>query len=73
MNVRTGEIVVGKLSEVLKVSDFQEPDTGKCYGKKTLLLLFLLFYHISTVFKMLLEIEISIVGNDGDIVKSNMP
>lgn len=70
MNVRTGEIVVGKLSEVLKVSDFQEPDTGKCYGKKTLLLL---FYHISTVFKMLLEIEISIVGNDGDIVKSNMP
>jgi hypothetical protein len=64
--------VVGKLSEVLRVSDFQEPDTGKCYGKKTLLLL--LFYHIiRTVFKMLLEIEISIVGNDSDIVKSNMP
>jgi hypothetical protein len=67
--------VVGKLSEVLRVSDFQEPDTGKCYGKKTLLLLLLLlFYHIiRTVFKMLLEIEISIVGNDSDIVKSNMP
>ena len=68
--------MVGKLSEVLRVSDFQEPDTGKCYGKKTLLLLLLLllFYHIiRTVFKMLLEIEISIVGNDSDIVKSNMP
>jgi hypothetical protein len=44
MNVRISEIVVGKSSEGLKVSDFQEPETGKCYGKKTLLLLFLIPY-----------------------------